>query len=388
PLLSLTRIDGRSREPDPRFVRLGTRPVWDVPLGRITGGPEPRSLRDGASFRPRTAVARPTAARTRGGGTRSAGTGMDPGRPPLSRRGTGSGSPSGRGRQHGALHHRPAGRIGGLNRPALRLCPAPSDRAGDHLPPRTRGTSPRTRDRQLRPGPVRVPGHRRGGSAHRDLVPGRPPAAVLRREGHARARADGVRIRLRTAGEGCGPLAGRHTPPRAGSERKRYPRGGSDPAGPDFRARRCLLGGSRPEAESIRAGRIPPPVDAATPRRFARYRPAEGEVAGRRMWAAPRAGLCLSVFVLVGDPKNPNLVVLGRPAASAAWTEIGSLEPAHLESLQDRWLLPACHLVEFETPRAGAERVVREQLGLERIELRGPEVFSESYPSRIDPESG
>ncbi len=129
-------------------------------------------------------------------------------------------------------------------------------------------------------------------------------------------------------------------------------------------------------------------MDAAIPRRFARYRPNEGEVAGRRMWAAPRAGLCLSVFVLVGDPKNPNLVVLGRPAASAAWTEIGSLEPAHLESLQDRWLLPACHLVEFETPRAGAERVVREQLGLEHIELRGPEVFSESYPSRIDPESG
>ena len=129
-------------------------------------------------------------------------------------------------------------------------------------------------------------------------------------------------------------------------------------------------------------------MNAATPRRFARYRPAEGEVAGRRMWAAPRAGLCLSVFVLVGDPKNPNLVVLGRPAASAQWTEIGSLEPAHLESLQDRWLLPACHLVEFETPRAGAERVAREQLGLEHLELRGPEVFSESYPSRIDPESG
>jgi hypothetical protein len=129
-------------------------------------------------------------------------------------------------------------------------------------------------------------------------------------------------------------------------------------------------------------------VDAASPRRFARYRPAEGEVDGRRTWAVPRAGLCLSVFVLVGDPKNPNLVVLGRPAAAAPWAQIGSLEPAPLEALQDRWVLPACHLVEFESPRSAAERIVREQLELEHIELRGPEVCSEAYPSRLDPESG
>jgi ADP-ribose pyrophosphatase YjhB (NUDIX family) len=106
------------------------------------------------------------------------------------------------------------------------------------------------------------------------------------------------------------------------------------------------------------------------------------------MWAVPRAGLCLSAFVLVGDPKNPNLVLLGRPASSAPWAELGNLEPAHLESLQDRWVLPACHLVEFESPRAAADRIAREQLGLDHVELRGPEVFSESYPSRIDPETG
>jgi len=129
-------------------------------------------------------------------------------------------------------------------------------------------------------------------------------------------------------------------------------------------------------------------VNAASPRRFARFRPTEGEVAGRHMWAVPRAGLCLSSFVLVGDPKNPNLVLLGRPAPTAPWAEIGNLEPKHLESLQDRWVLPASHLVEFESPRAAAERVVREQLGIDRLELRGPEVFSESYPSRIDPETG
>lgn len=126
----------------------------------------------------------------------------------------------------------------------------------------------------------------------------------------------------------------------------------------------------------------------ATSRRFARYRPTEGEVGGRRVWAVPKAGLCLSVFVLVGDPKNPNLVALGRPEGSAPWSELGNLEPASLAALQEHWLLPACHLVEFESPRAGAERIVREQLGIEHLDLRGPEVFSEAYPSSTSPESG
>lgn len=133
---------------------------------------------------------------------------------------------------------------------------------------------------------------------------------------------------------------------------------------------------------------MPRPVDAATPRRFARYRPEEGEVAGRRMWAVPRSGLCLSAFVLIGDPKNPNLVLLGRPAASAPWAEIGSLDAKALESLQDRWVLPACHLIEYESPRAAAVRILREQLGLDGVDLRGPEVVTESYPFRSDPEAG
>lgn len=126
----------------------------------------------------------------------------------------------------------------------------------------------------------------------------------------------------------------------------------------------------------------------ATPRRFARFRPTEGEVSGRHFWAVPRAGLCLSVFVLVGDPKSPNLVMLGRPSPSASWVEIGNLEPANLEALHDHWVLPASHLLEYESPRSAAERVLHEQLAVERLDLRGPEVFSEAYPSRLDPENG
>jgi len=126
----------------------------------------------------------------------------------------------------------------------------------------------------------------------------------------------------------------------------------------------------------------------SSPRRFARYLPTEGEVDARRFWAVPKAGLCVSVFVLVGDPKNPNLVVLGRPSTSAPWSELGSLDPAPLAALQEHWVLPACHLVEFESPRAAAERVVHEQLGLENLDLRGPEVFSEAYPSPRHAEDG
>ncbi|HYA54140.1 MAG TPA: hypothetical protein VEG42_00880 [Thermoplasmata archaeon] len=126
----------------------------------------------------------------------------------------------------------------------------------------------------------------------------------------------------------------------------------------------------------------------STPRRFARYRPTEGEVGSRRFWAVPPAGLCVSVFVLVGDPKNPNLVVLGRPSPTAPWAEIGSLDPAPLAALQEHWVLPASHLVEFEGPRAAADRVVREQLGIEHLDLRGPEVVSEAYPTPSSPQSG
>lgn len=126
----------------------------------------------------------------------------------------------------------------------------------------------------------------------------------------------------------------------------------------------------------------------STPRRFARFRPTEGEVGGRRVWTVPPAGICLSAFVLVGDPKNPNLVILGRPSASAPWAELGNLEPGSLAALQEHWVLPASHLVEFESPQAAGARIVREQLGIEHLDLRGPEVASEAYTSPASPENG
>ncbi len=67
---------------------------------------------------------------------------------------------------------------------------------------------------------------------------------------------------------------------------------------------------------------------------------------------------------------------------------MATLEDAHLRSMGDRWILPASHLQEFESPPDAALRVLRQQLGGPEISLQGPEVFSETYPSVIDPESG
>jgi len=67
---------------------------------------------------------------------------------------------------------------------------------------------------------------------------------------------------------------------------------------------------------------------------------------------------------------------------------MASLEPEHIAAMDDRWILPASHLLEWESPNDGAERVALEQLGLAPHRLRGPEVLSETYPSMIDPESG
>jgi ADP-ribose pyrophosphatase YjhB (NUDIX family) len=67
---------------------------------------------------------------------------------------------------------------------------------------------------------------------------------------------------------------------------------------------------------------------------------------------------------------------------------MASLEEGHLRSIGNRWILPASHLIEFESPTDAAMRILREQLGVTDFRITGPEIFSEVYPSVIDPESG
>jgi ADP-ribose pyrophosphatase YjhB (NUDIX family) len=124
------------------------------------------------------------------------------------------------------------------------------------------------------------------------------------------------------------------------------------------------------------------------PARFARYRPTERSIQGRRFWSVPEGGVCLSAFLIIRPAGTPTKVLLGRPDPQAPWEKLATLDETHLRSIGDRWILPASHLHEFESPTHSAERIAREQLGISDLTFRGPEVFSEAYPSVIDPESG
>jgi ADP-ribose pyrophosphatase YjhB (NUDIX family) len=122
--------------------------------------------------------------------------------------------------------------------------------------------------------------------------------------------------------------------------------------------------------------------------RFARYRPTERVIHGRRFWAVPEGGLCLSAFVVVRSDHAPVRVLLGKPDPTAPWEEIATLEEPHLRSIGNRWILPASHLHEFESPSGCAQRILTQQLGGMDLALRAPTVFSEAYASAIDPDSG
>ena len=130
----------------------------------------------------------------------------------------------------------------------------------------------------------------------------------------------------------------------------------------------------------------PPP--RARPARFARYRPTERSIQGRRFWSVPKGGVCLSAFIVLRPSRTPTRVLLGRPNPEAPWEEMATLEEAHVRSIGNRWILPASHLREFESPTEAATRILREQLGTADLSLQGPDVFSEAYTSVLDPESG
>ena len=122
--------------------------------------------------------------------------------------------------------------------------------------------------------------------------------------------------------------------------------------------------------------------------RFARYRPTARSIRGRRFWSVPEGGVCLSAFIVLRPSETSTKVLLGRPDPRAPWAQMATLEDAHVRSIGNRWILPASHLLEFESPTDSAQRILRQQLEITDLPLQGPEVFSEAYTSVIDPESG
>jgi len=103
------------------------------------------------------------------------------------------------------------------------------------------------------------------------------------------------------------------------------------------------------------------------------------------MTEVPEGGMCLSAFVLVSPPGEPWAVLMGHLNPDAPWDHIGALDAARALANAGGWMLPSSHLIFREGPEGAAARIAREQLGMERLELVGPKVVSESYLSKRFP---
>jgi len=113
-----------------------------------------------------------------------------------------------------------------------------------------------------------------------------------------------------------------------------------------------------------------------TTRRFTRFR--RGPVPENSDASeVPDNGMCLSVFLILEDPKRDGAVLMGRLDPSAPWFEIGALGGARVSKVSDRWMLPSSQLMLFESPDDAARRIFREQLGSSPVALTGPAVFSD-----------
>ncbi len=121
-------------------------------------------------------------------------------------------------------------------------------------------------------------------------------------------------------------------------------------------------------------------------RRFCRFSADPAPSEGR--WPLPPEGLCLSSFLLLSPRGRPDEVLVGRVDPDGPWAEIGALDPRRVRLNAEGWMLPSCHLQYFESPTEAADRIAREQLGLEGLELDPPQIFSETYTPRRHPDLG
>ena len=113
-----------------------------------------------------------------------------------------------------------------------------------------------------------------------------------------------------------------------------------------------------------------------TERKFTRFNPADRPMQTREI---PEGGICLSSFLVIGQTGHPDHILMGHLDPAAAWDHIGALDADRAEMNSKGWMLPSCHLMLGESPEAAAERVLKEQLGLPALSLKGPFVYSEVY---------
>jgi ADP-ribose pyrophosphatase YjhB (NUDIX family) len=93
----------------------------------------------------------------------------------------------------------------------------------------------------------------------------------------------------------------------------------------------------------------------------------------------PEGGACLSVFLILWNGSK-NRVLMGKVNPEYLdWEHIGALNKTRLGRYRDKWMLPSSHLVLYESPKQAAERILKEQLGLEVVKLGDPIIFTEVY---------
>ena len=89
----------------------------------------------------------------------------------------------------------------------------------------------------------------------------------------------------------------------------------------------------------------------------------------------PEGGVCLSSFLIVTDSSGG--VLMGHLNPKAPWDQIRALDAERARTHSRGWMLPSSHLMLLESPQEAAQRILREQLGMQGVELSEPMVVAE-----------
>jgi len=106
----------------------------------------------------------------------------------------------------------------------------------------------------------------------------------------------------------------------------------------------------------------------ATERKFSRFNPVARAMTTHEI---PESGFCLSAFLVIGESGHPENILMGHLDPAAPWDHVGALDPERAEANSKGWMLPSSHLMIGESPQAAAERILKEQLGLPALPLKG-----------------
>jgi ADP-ribose pyrophosphatase YjhB (NUDIX family) len=90
-------------------------------------------------------------------------------------------------------------------------------------------------------------------------------------------------------------------------------------------------------------------------------------------------GLCLSVFVVLSKDRESNVLMGKMNTEYPKWRHIGGLERDRLQRYSAGWVLPSRVLIQLESPQDAARTVLKEQVGLDRVELTGPKMITEVW---------